>query len=172
MRRTSRVRRSSIFAALLAPVLASWLVPSTADAAAATVLYNDAAFDVASTLADPDDLWVGADDLKRINGFVLKGNQLCLNALCVPATPNSDVRIQRSGKTWLSVTELARQLQQAVAVDTEKHVWSLGEIPSMRATFFDQAVAPDFTLLNRLGQPVSLKDFRGKKVLIVTWASW
>lgn len=163
---------SRVFAASLIVALAGWLAPSAAHAASATVLYNDTVFEVASTLADPDDLWVGADDLTRINGFVLKGHQLCLNALCVPATPNSDVRIQRSGKTWLSVTELARQLQQAVAVDAEKEVWSLGEIPSMRASFFDQAVAPDFTLLNRQGQPVSLKDFRGKKVLIVTWASW
>jgi hypothetical protein len=160
------------FIASLAVALAGWLAPSVAQASAATVLYNDTAFEVANTLADPDDLWVGADDLERINGFVLKSHQLCLDALCVPAAPNSDVRIQRSGKTWISVTELARQLRQAVAFDGDRSVWSLGEIPSMRATFFDKAVAPDFTLLNRQGQPVSLKDFRGKKVLIVTWASW
>jgi thiol-disulfide isomerase/thioredoxin len=31
---------------------------------------------------------------------------------------------------------------------------------------------PDFTLKNVKGQPVSLKDFRGKLVLLNFWASW
>jgi peroxiredoxin len=32
--------------------------------------------------------------------------------------------------------------------------------------------APDFTLPDMAGKPHSLSDFRGKKVLVVTWASW
>ena len=32
--------------------------------------------------------------------------------------------------------------------------------------------APDFTLNTLDGKPVSLKDFRGKKVLVNFWASW
>ena len=32
--------------------------------------------------------------------------------------------------------------------------------------------APDFALPNREGEVVRLSDFRGKKVLIITWASW
>ena len=31
---------------------------------------------------------------------------------------------------------------------------------------------PDFALPDRNGKTVRLSDFRGKKVLIVTWASW
>ena len=34
------------------------------------------------------------------------------------------------------------------------------------------ATAPDFTLLNLDGQPVSLADFRGRLVLINFWATW
>jgi peroxiredoxin len=33
-------------------------------------------------------------------------------------------------------------------------------------------VAPDVTVPDRRGRPVHLSDFRGKKVLLVTWASW
>ena len=33
-------------------------------------------------------------------------------------------------------------------------------------------MAPDFTQYDTSGKPVKLSDFRGKKVLIVTWASW
>ena len=32
--------------------------------------------------------------------------------------------------------------------------------------------APDFTLPDRNGKPVKLSQFRGKKVLLLTWASW
>ena len=32
--------------------------------------------------------------------------------------------------------------------------------------------APDFTLNDINGNPVSLKDFRGRKVVLVFWASW
>ena len=33
-------------------------------------------------------------------------------------------------------------------------------------------VAPEFTLNNLQGEPVSLSDFRGKKVILNFWASW
>jgi peroxiredoxin len=41
-----------------------------------------------------------------------------------------------------------------------------------RNAFLGSAMAPDFALPNREGKLVRLSDFKGKKVLIVTWASW
>lgn len=160
--------------AVTAGVTAAAVIASSAAGAAAPVmvLYNDRVVEVSRTLADPDDLWVIPDDLTRISGFALKGNRICLDRVCVPAPPNGDVRIVRSGQTWISMTELARQLKQAVAVDAERGVWSFGDVPATRASFLEAALAPDFTLPNRQGQPVRLSDFRGKKVLLVTWASW
>lgn len=164
------VGRAQRVAAALTVASFSW--PITAVAAPATVLYDDRVIEVTRTLADPNDLWVVPEDVTRISGFTLHGNRLCLNDTCIPARPNSDVRIVRSGQSWISMTELARQLKQAVAVDADRGVWSFGEVPATRAGFLDSAMAPDFTLPNRLGQPVRLSDFRGKKVLLVTWASW
>ena len=80
--------------------------------------------------------------------------------------------VTRAGQGWFNVSELARQLQQAYAVDHDNQVWSFGQIPVNRQAFLRSAVAPDFTLADRQGNPVSLSDFRGTKVLIVTWASW
>jgi len=45
-------------------------------------------------------------------------------------------------------------------------------VPSSRKAFLDSAVAPDFELVDRNGDTVKLSNFRGKKVLIITWASW
>ena len=139
-----------------------------------TVLFNDAVVSVERTLADPNDLWVLPADLTRINGFELKPEGACLGAFCVPVRQDEDsaMFVTRTGRGWFNVTELARRLQQAYAVDHDRQVWSFGQIPMTRQSFLRSAVAPDFTLPDRQGNPVSLSDFRGTKVLIITWASW
>ena len=42
----------------------------------------------------------------------------------------------------------------------------------MRGAFLESRIAPDFAIPNRTGKIVHLSDFRGRKVLLVTWASW
>ena len=145
--------------------------PAVADV---TVLFDDAVVQVEETLADPNDLWVLPADLTRINGFVLKPEGACLDTFCVPVRQDEDsaMFVTRSSQGWFNVTELARRLQQAYTVDHDRQVWSFGQVPVNRQAFLRSAVAPDFTLADRQGNPVSLSDFLGKKVLIVTWASW
>ena len=139
-----------------------------------TVLYDDLVIEVEHTLADPDDLWVAPEDLPRVNGFELKPEGACLDELCVPVRQDrdSELFVTRSDQPWFNVTGLSRKLQQAFVVDSDHGVWSFGEVPVTRTRFLDAGVAPDFALPNRQGELVRLSDFRGKKVLIVTWASW
>ena len=80
--------------------------------------------------------------------------------------------VTRAAQPWFNVTELARKLGQAFVADHDHRVWSFGEIPVTRTRFLGSAMAPDFALPNREGELVRLSDFRGKKVLILTWASW
>ena len=140
----------------------------------ATVLYQERNVEIASTLDDPNDLWVVPDDLTRINDFVLKPEGACLAELCVPVRQDrdSELYVRRAGQGWFNVTELARRLQQSFAVDHEHAVWSFGNIPVTRNAFLQSAKAPDFALPDREGKLVRLSDFRGKKVLVITWASW
>jgi len=42
----------------------------------------------------------------------------------------------------------------------------------MRGSFYSSRIAPDFAVADRKGKIVHLSDFRGKKVLVFTWASW
>ena len=147
---------------------------STAQTRTATVLFQNRVVDLQRTLADPDDLWVLPEDLPRVNDFVLKPEGACLADLCVPVRQDrdSELFVTRARQGWFNVTELARRLQQAFVVDHDHQVWSFGTIPVARNSFLESAVAPDFALPDREGKVVRLSDFRGKKVLIVTWASW
>ncbi len=87
----------------------------------ATVLYQDRVVELERTLNDPNDLWVVPQDLPRINDFVLKPEGACLAELCIPVRQDrdSEMFVTRAGQGWFNVTELARKLQQAFAVDHE-----------------------------------------------------
>ena len=140
----------------------------------AVAIYNDKAVEIGDTLADPNDLWVSPEDLTRINGFVLKPEGACLDDICIPIrqTEDSSLFVTREGRKWVNITDLARKLQQPFTSDSEKHVWSFGQIPVTRTSFLESAMAPDFALEDRNGVVRKLSDYRGKKVLLITWASW
>ena len=148
--------------------------PIAAHADGAKVLFNDRVVEVQKTLSDPTDLWVSPEDLTHINGFVLKPEGACLDDICVMAREDVDggLVINRDGGKWFNVTELARRLQQAFVHDADTGVWSFGEIPVTRKAFLESGMAPDFALEDRNGKVVHLSDFRGKKVMLITWASW
>ena len=141
---------------------------------AATILYADRVVSIGETLPDPTDLWVTPQDLTRINGFVLKPDGASLGAIRIAVDQNQDsaMLVSREGRKWFNVTELARKLEQAYAFDNATNTWSFGEILTTRTAYLESAQAPDFALKDRMGKTVRLSDFRGKKVLLMTWASW
>jgi hypothetical protein len=132
----------------------------------ATVLYGDRAVKVGKILTDPHDLWVRKADLPRINDFEVKPQGACRNDLCIPISKDL-----RRGE-WFNLSGFARKTGEAVVSDAPSRVWSFGEIPVMRGGFVNSRIAPDFAVPDRKGRTVHLSDFRGKKVLVVTWASW
>lgn len=149
-------------------------VTATAQTEPVRALYQNRVIELQDTLPDANDLWVQPADLPRVNDFELKPEGACLDELCVPVRQDrdSEMFVTRGGRGWFNVTELARRLEQPFVVNHEHQVWSFGAIPVARTRFFRSAVAPDFALPNREGEVVRLSDFRGKKVLIITWASW
>lgn len=141
---------------------------------AATALYLNRTVPIDEVLPDPTDLWVQPADLTRINDFELKPEGACLGDLCVPVRQDRDsaIFVRRNDRPWINVTELADRLQQGWVGDLENRVWSFGQVPSTRSALLTAAIAPDFELPDREGNLVRLSDFRGKKVLLLTWASW
>ena len=141
---------------------------------AAIVLYQDRAVAIEETLADPTDLWIPAHTLTEVNGFELKPEGACIDDICVPVhqDQNSEIFISRGEAQWFNVVELAKRLQQPFVADFETGVWSFGAIPARRSSLVDQGVAPDFALPDIDGKLYRLSDFKGKKIMLLTWASW
>jgi hypothetical protein len=136
----------------------------------ATVLYNDRTVTLTDVRADPartvDALWVRKSDLPRINEFEVKPQGVCRADVCIPI-PKS----MTSGAHF-NLTAFAKKVGQTVVAEPGVRLWSLGEIPVVRGSFLESRLAPDVVVPDRTGKPVSLSSFRGKKMLLVTWASW
>lgn len=141
---------------------------------AVTILYGDRVVTIHQAHIEAPDLWITPDDLKRVNDFELKPSGACLDEICIPVTRSGDDALIRisAEKTWFNLTGFARKLDQAFVADTASRVWSFGEITTVRGSYFNDGIAPDFAVPDRTGQQISLSDFRGKKVLLLTWASW
>jgi hypothetical protein len=139
-----------------------------------TLIYNGVTSSLTEAVSEPRNLWLTVPDLTRATGFVLKPQGACLNELCVPTPKSREAAFFRGdgNKKLFNVAELARTLKQPVIHDDAYSVWLFGSRPESLMQMADTLEAPDFTLPDWHGAPRSLHDFRGKRVLLVTWASW
>ena len=134
--------------------------------ARAIVLYDGRAIVLNRAAADGDALWILKADLPAVNGFELKPQGACREEICIPIP-----RPMMRGNEF-NLTAFSQRVGQRVVADPAQRVWSFGEIPVVRGAFLESRMAPDFSVPDRKGKPVRLSQFRGKKVLVVTWASW
>jgi hypothetical protein len=157
----------------LKTVGAAALIPPAASAAQSnaggTVLYDGRAITLNRISADPapgSALWVQKADLPAINGFELKPQGACRADVCIPIP-----RAMTRGNTF-NLTAFAQRVGQRVVAEPASRAWSFGEIPVVRGAYLESRMAPDVAVPDRKGRTVRLSPFRGKKVLLVTWASW
>ena len=135
----------------------------------ATLLYDDRAVSldrVQTGSGNLATLWVRASDLPRINEFELKPQGACRADVCIPI-PRAMTR-----GTSFNLSAFAQRVGQRVVSDAPSRVWSFGEIPVVRGAYLESRMAPEIAVPDRKGRTVKLSQFRGKKVLLVTWASW
>jgi hypothetical protein len=157
-------------AASLAPAAADAPAVAPPASRAATVLYDDRAIVLDRIGVDPkqtiDALWIRKRDLPRVNGFALKPQGACRADLCIPI-PKDMTR-----GDYFNITAFAKKARQPVVAEPGARVWSFGEMQALGGGLASSRIAPDFEVPDRTGLPVHLAGFRGKKVLVVTWASW
>lgn len=139
------------------------------DAGASTVLYQGRAIQLSRT-GPGEGLLIRPEDLHRVNGFELKPEGACFEAMCIPISGELSVEIE--GETWFDLIAFADLLEQPYVADLEERVWSFAEIPAKRESMMVDAMAPDIELTDRKGNVFRLADLKGKKALIVTWSSW
>lgn len=165
-------RRDFLTTSLNAAGAAAFLSPAlqaTQSAPGGTVLYDGRAIALARTSPDPakgNALWIEKSDLPRINDFELKPQGACRADVCIPI-PRAMTR-----GTAFNLSAFAQRVGQRVVAETEARVWSFGEIPVVRGAYLESRMAPEIAIPDRKGRSVKLSQFRGKKVLLVTWASW
>lgn len=138
-----------------------------------TFLLDQSQVTVPNGRADGDNLWLPAHDVERVTGWTLKPEGFCKGETCMPIPP---ARVREFASTsdagTINIAALWRHLGQPVAHDAKGDTWVLGASAADRAAQLDSLEAPDFSLPNLAGRSHSLAAHRGKKVLLVSWASW
>lgn len=138
-----------------------------------TIVYDDRASEISSANEDAGQLWITTLDLKRATSFELKPQGVCRDELCfpVPKSRSQEFVRKNAGKTWFNLVAFANLTQQPIARDEALSTWYFG-LRSDQRQVLSSLKAPDFSLPDMSGKTHSFSDFRGKKVLLVTWASW
>jgi hypothetical protein len=155
-------------------VLAATAFSQTVARTRPTIVYDGTATQVAAAEEESKDLWVTLADLTRATKFELKPQGVCREQLCfaIPEARKQEFVAKRSSGTWFNLSEFARLLKQPVAHDSGHALWYFGPRPETQNGYITTLTAPNFTLPDLKGKMHSLTDFRGKKVLLITWGSW
>lgn len=148
-------------------------IPAAAKEQRATIVYDDVATDISAARQEFGELWITTADLKRATRFEVKPQGVCRDELCFPLPKSRQQEFVQKDSiaSWFNLTEFAKLVHQPVAHDPALSTWYFG-LRSDQRQGLSSLQAPDFTLPDLNGKQHSLSDFRGKKVLLVTWASW
>lgn len=119
---------------------------------------------------EPGGAWVPLDLLAVATGWELKPEGACQGDVCVPIPAGRATDFVRDGA--FNLVALARHLRQPAEYHAPSQTWAIGESASARNEQLQSLAAPDFTLPDLDGRLHSLADYRGRKVFLVSWASW
>jgi len=106
--------------------------------------------------------------LERALGWQLKPEGLCRTDTCVPIRDRAALVTDEG----VDLAAVARLLDRPLAMEPAPEVVVLGASATDRAGRLATMEAPDFTLPDLDGRLHSLRDQRGKKTLLIAWASW
>ena len=134
-----------------------------------TLLTDQGSTEVAGQ-AVGEKLWLSARDAERATGWTLKPEGLCKGDVCVPVPRTRTSEFVDGGR--INVAQFWLHMDLPLVHDEAGETWVLGESATARSAQLRSLEAPDFSLPDLGGRKHSLSAQRGKKVLLVSWASW
>jgi hypothetical protein len=132
-----------------------------------TLVVDGAAREFAGEVRDGSVL-VTPEALHDATGWELKPEGLCRGDVCVPRAVLGEALIDG----MVDVAGFGVAVRRPVALEPAAGIAVLAEAPEDLAATISAGTAPEFTLPDLDGNPVSLSDFAGKKKLLFAWSSW
>ncbi len=137
-------------------------------ASRSVTLIDDGSLRTVEAVVQNDAIHLLPAALEQALGWELKPQGLCRGETCVPVRDRAAL-VHQDG---IDLGTLARLLDRPLAAEAAEGVAVLGACASDRAQRLAAMDAPDFTLPDLQGRLHSLRDQRGKKTLLIAWASW
>ena len=107
-----------------------------------------------------------AAEFEQMTGWEIKPEGACKEEVCVPLPPlDTDVE----GR--FDITLVAERLGMPIAHDETHGLWALGPRSGDRRVL-DSARMPDLVLQDFDGDAFDVASRRGRKVVLIAWASW
>jgi hypothetical protein len=113
-----------------------------------------------------DRLDINAGTFEAATGWQIKPEGACKGEVCVPLGS----AVGDAG--GFDLVAIAERLGMAIVADHEAGLWALGP-ESLGGRSLATAIAPELSLPDVLtGENVKLSSFRGKKVVLASWAPY
>jgi hypothetical protein len=113
------------------------------------------------------ELTVAPEELTARTGWTVKPEGACKGEVCVPLPPEA-----RTADGRLDAAVLSERLGMPLVRHAETDLWALGPETAVTGRALSTAVAPEVVLPDVAGKEFALSSLRGRKVVMVAWASW
>lgn len=132
-----------------------------------TLIDGDRAVPLRASI-DGDTVRVAPDVLRDGTGWELKPEGLCQGDSCVPVRDRASLADARG----VDLAVFARALDRPLAIDVAERAAALGMSAASLCARLATLEAPDFSLPDLHGRLHTLSEHRGKKALLIAYASW
>jgi glutathione peroxidase-family protein len=134
-----------------------------------TILYEDRILEDVQAKVEGGHVWLFAPEFASVTGWTPKPEGLCRDSACVQL-PRDGSWTDAEGR--IDLTAFAERFNRPLVCDDDHSVWAFGDSVEGRGDQLESTLAPDFTLPDIDGVAHALADFRGKKVLLMSWGSY
>lgn len=110
-------------------------------------------------------LRVSATDFASTTGWDAKPEGMCRGEVCVPAPGALD------GNT-VDVETASARLGMPIVHDAAHGVWSLGPATATGRTLSSAIARFPSSLIDAMGRGFDFASLRGRRIIMIAWASW